>query len=102
MIPSIETIIEDLMAGSIKKHQAITWLLQHSENANQDLRDFFASGVCAAMVSTIRTDDDYYRAKTCATNMGFNGLSDWFAFDSYKQADAMLKARSHIPAAPKE
>jgi hypothetical protein len=93
MIPSIETIIEDLIAGNITKAQAITWLYQHAEGSANEVRDMFAGQVCAAMVSTIKTDDDYHRAKQCATNMGFKGLSDWFAFDSYKQADAMLEAR---------
>jgi hypothetical protein len=93
MIPTIEQIIEDLTAGVITKGQALAWILQYLESAKEGLRDGFAASICAAMVSTIRTDDDYYRAKQCAVNMGFNGLSDWFAADSYKQADALMKAR---------
>lgn len=57
------------------------------------LRDYFAAKVCAAMVSTIRTDNDYHRAVQLARLMGFDGLSEWFAADAYKQADAMLRAR---------
>ena len=93
MIPTIEQIIEDLLAGTITKSKAVTWLHQHAEGANDELRNHFAGLICASMVSTIRTDDDYYRAKACAENMGFKGLSDWFAFDSYEQADALIKAK---------
>jgi hypothetical protein len=59
-----------------------------------DLRDYFAAKVCAAMVSTIRTDEDYRRAIDVAGRQGFGGLAEWFAADSYKQADAMLAART--------
>lgn len=61
--------------------------------SGMSLRDYFAAKICAAMVSTIRNDDDYRRAENLAMQMGFGGLSEWFAADSYKQADAMLKAR---------
>ncbi len=97
MIPTIEQIIEDLTAGAITKGQALVWISQHLERAQEGLRDGFAASICAAMVSTIRTDDDYYRAKQCAVNMGFKGLSDWFAFDSYKQAEALMAARQEQP-----
>lgn len=93
MIPTIEQIIEDLLAGTISKSTAVTWLHMHAEGAENDLRDHFAGLICASMVSTIKTDEDYYRAKACANNMGFSGLSDWFASDSYKQADALIKEK---------
>lgn len=59
-----------------------------------EIRDEMAALCCAAMVSTIKTDVDYARAYQLARNMGFSGISEWFAQDSYKQADALLKARA--------
>jgi hypothetical protein len=58
------------------------------------LRDYFAAKVCAAMVSTIASDYDYHRAIQIASASGFDGLSEWFAHDAYKQADAMLLERA--------
>jgi hypothetical protein len=58
------------------------------------LRDYFAAKVCAAMASTIQSDNDYYRAKSVASRQGYDGLSEWFAAASYKQADAMLAERA--------
>ena len=67
----------------------------HDGHNGMTLRDYFAAKVCAAMVSTIRSDDDYNRAAALAHRMGFDGLSEWFAADAYKQADAMLRAREN-------
>lgn len=57
------------------------------------LRDYFAAKCVAAMVSTIRCDGDYDRARRIAAYHGMASVSDWFAHDAYKQADAMLTAR---------
>ena len=43
MIPSIETIVEDLLDGLVTKQQAINWLHEHAEDAGMDLRDHFAA-----------------------------------------------------------
>jgi hypothetical protein len=42
MIPTIETIAEDLASDSISISQAITWLHQHAEGSANELRDHFA------------------------------------------------------------
>jgi hypothetical protein len=57
------------------------------------LRDYFTAKNVAAMVSTIRSDEDYQRAKRIAKDHGFDAISDWIAYDSGKQADASLKER---------
>lgn len=69
------------------------WQSAKSVHTGMSLRDYFAAKVCAAMVSTITTDDGYWRAKAIAESAGFPGLSEWFASDAYKQADAMLAER---------
>jgi hypothetical protein len=77
MIPSIETIVEDLLAGSITKQQAVTWLNIHAENAYADLRDAFAMQCLPMQVSF----------------SGDNGHAECVANVAYKYADAMLAAR---------
>lgn len=51
MIPTIERIVEELLAGTLDKRLAIDWLNQHAEQAMRDLRDDFAmaalSGIAA-------------------------------------------------------
>lgn len=74
MIPSIEQIIEDLMAGSITKSQAITWLLQHAQDAHQDLRDYFAAKAMQGF---------------CTKSSDVSGIVK----TAYEVADAMMKAR---------
>ena len=72
--------------------------LQHGEDFNgMTLRDYFAAKCVSAMVSTIRRDDDYHRAKKIAEHHGMEHVSEWFAHDAYKQADAMLRARKAKP-----
>lgn len=61
-----------------------------------NIRDEIAAKCCAAMVSTIRTDEDYQRAFLLSRGMGFLGISEWVAFEAYKQADAMLVAREPV------
>lgn len=51
MIPTIETICEDLKAGKITVQQAIAWLNEHASGAANELRDMYAGmamqGFCA-------------------------------------------------------
>lgn len=76
MIPTIETIIEDLFAGKIMKHQAINWLNQHAEDAGYEMRDSFA---CAAL------------ANQYTANKGDSQkVAEW----AYHVADSMLRARN--------
>lgn len=79
MIPSIETIVEDLAAGTITKAQAITWLYMHAEGAANDLRDMFAGQALAG-----------WRANP---NGKYTTHAD-AAEEAYRYADAMLTERA--------
>ena len=79
MIPTIETIVEDLAAGTISKQQAIVWLHIHAEDAGMDLRDSFAMAALAH--SSTNCDDAANDVKKSAA---------W----AYELADAMIAARS--------
>ena len=87
MIPTIETIVEDLIAGKITKSQAVTWLLQHADDAHGDLRDYFAGkalqGFISAMphMGTLRSHTGEVNEESIAAQC--------FAF-----ADAMLAERT--------
>ena len=78
MIPSIETIVEDLAAGKITKSQAVTWLHAHAEGAVNELRDQFASFFAPALIG---------RNTGCGTSW------DHVAIEAYRAADAMIKFR---------
>lgn len=60
------------------------------------LRDYIAAKCVASMVSTISSGDDYERVKKAAEYHNMDRVSDWFAYESYKQADAMLRARKKV------
>ena len=75
MIPTIETIVDDLAAGLITKHQAVTWLHAHAEDGGSDLRDHFAA---QALIGWGEYEGTVHEAAKAA----------------YKMADAMMKARS--------
>ncbi|MBY8934244.1 hypothetical protein [Pseudomonas fluorescens] len=62
--------------------------------SGMSLRDYFAARCCAAMVSTIRNDGDYMRLRNIAQDHDLDSVSQFFAQEAYKQADAMLAARS--------
>lgn len=87
MIPSIETIVEDLVAGRITKSQAVTWLYAHAEGATQELRDHFAAAVIQGMMAN---------SLKLEASLKF---PDWdltiaaHATESYQVADAMIEAR---------
>jgi hypothetical protein len=65
--------------------------------AGMTLRDYFAAKCVAAMVSTIHISEDYDRYRDVAHSFGLKSVSDWFALEAYKQADAMLRAREVQP-----
>lgn len=75
MIPTIETIVEDLLAGTIDKQQALAWLHQHAEDAYRELRDDFAAAALSGLLGGgLRS-----------------GAAD--AATAYRYADAMLRQR---------
>lgn len=83
MIPTIETIVADLLAGTITKEQAIAWLNQHAEGADQELRDCFAMQAMQGVIVTCAAD----------TRLPGQSHAEYFARLAYEQADAMLKER---------
>lgn len=85
MIPTIETICEDLAAGKITVRQAIGWLHQHAEGGIQELRDAFA---CTALTGLLSNsyNDGQFKPLSLAT-------ADEMADIAYTQAEAMLKRR---------
>jgi hypothetical protein len=83
VIPTIETIVEDLAAGRITKQEAIGWLNQHAQDAGYCLRDEFAGKAMQGIL---------------AANFSVDGASadtdnNAVAQHSYDIADAMLKRR---------
>lgn len=85
MIPTIETIVEDLAAGKITKQQAIAWLHRHAEDAGRCLRDDFAAAALQGLIAS-------EQMLTVATQ-SHKPLGDELAQGAYEMADAMLKAR---------
>jgi hypothetical protein len=67
---------------------------QHYHHLGMSLRDHFAGQCCAAMVSTIRNDADYTRLREIAAGHDLDSVSQFFAREAYKQADAMLAERA--------
>jgi hypothetical protein len=65
-----------------------------SDNEGMTLRDYFAAQCCAAMVSTVRDDRDYDRLRMIAEAHDLGSVSQFFAQEAYKQADAMLAERA--------
>jgi hypothetical protein len=73
MIPTIETIVDNLIDGFCTSAQAVTWLHQHAADAGRDLRDGFAAA-----------------ALSCAMPDKAESLAEF----AYAVADAMLKERT--------
>jgi hypothetical protein len=78
MIPTIEQIVEDLLAGTITKQQAVGWLHQHAEGAANDMRDMFAGAALQGL---------------CGGTPGAHLVPPNAATLAYEYADAMLAAR---------
>lgn len=81
MIPTIETIVEDVLAGRITRQQAIEWLHQHAEQAGRDLRDEFA---VMALTAAAQDERDNPTSKTYEA----------VAIRAYHYADAMIAQRN--------
>lgn len=86
----------DTGGPAFPEHIAITEVGDtYSGAEGMTLRDYFAAKCCAAMVSTIRNDGDYTRLRDIAVGgHDCDNISEFFAKESYKQADAMLAARA--------
>lgn len=82
MIPTIETICENVKTGTITVQQAIAWLYIHAQDGGAELRDGFAM---AAMQGMLAKSEQ-------------RGLSR-VATAAYEAADEMLKARQAPVAA---
>ena len=54
------------------------------------LRAELAGKVAAAIVSTIRNEEDYCRYSNLGCELGLS-VSEWIAKDSVKQADALMR-----------
>lgn len=89
MIPSIETIVEDAIAGRITASQAVTWLHQHAADALYDLRDQFAGQALAAIIAKSQWE------RATAVEMAANFAER--ARGAYAYADAMLEQRGSTP-----
>jgi hypothetical protein len=82
MIPAIETIIEELLAGNVTKSQVITWLHMHAEDAGRELRDDFAGQALAGLIGGALAEGlDYPNYENAATY-------------AYAYADSMLAHRA--------
>ena len=89
MIPTIEDIVADLLAGTMTKEQAVHWLYQHMENA--DLRDQFAAQAVQGLLAN------------SGGPVQQNGMTGWnftnctpqnVAALAYEMANEMLEERS--------
>lgn len=80
MIPSIETIVEDVVAGRITKSQAVTWLYAHAEGAANELRDHFAASALPTVINLSHNRDGSWDAVAASVA-------------AYAVADAMMEAR---------
>ena len=91
MIPSIETICEDLAAGKITVQNAISWLYMHAEGATGELRDSFAMAALQGMLNA-----DYATPDLRKSGEERFVNQEWVSLcgeQAYRFADAMLKAR---------
>lgn len=93
MIPSIETIVEDLLAGKIAKSQAVTWLYAHAEGAANDLRDHFAAAALQGYSSNARVMDKAINEWDDGRGPRPTCIAEFLAGLSYEVADMMLEAR---------
>lgn len=67
--------------------------------ADRRLRDEFAAKAMQGIISSMVSGDEYQRLKAVATQCGLT-LSRWIARDAYKQADAMMQARTEVSSEP--
>lgn len=84
---------DDPLAENLNQH-AFPVSDDSCTNFGMTLRDYFAAKCCAAMVSTIKNDGDYMRLRNIADSHDLDSVSQFFARESYKQADAMLSERA--------
>lgn len=85
--------VEAANAAGVNERDQIYLAARSEAVSGMSLRDYFAAKCCAAMVSTIRNDADYIRLRAVAESHDLESVSQFFAQEAYKQADAMLAAR---------
>lgn len=91
MIPTIKSIIEGLIAGTISQAEAEGWLATHIELAEQQAaafehRDILAAAALQGLLANAYLQKEFLK----------KGMSDMHPFNArvaYEAADAMLKAR---------
>ena len=100
--PSLSACV-NAMAGRLKNLQSELAAIRTSRTCRKScatteatsgmsLRDHFAGLAMQGIVSSIHSEEDYQRIWKLAQYGGLK-VSEWIARDSYKQADAMLRAR---------
>lgn len=92
MIPTIETIIDMLLASECTKEGALTWLQEHLDLERGDLREMFAAHAMQGLLATQanqRTVSRVAGASVCFDH----GRTSLMAKASFLVADAMLEAR---------
>ena len=83
MISSLETIVEDLVAGKITMFEAVTRLNAHDEDDTTELRDRFAAAALRSIASRFMTEEG-------------GMLSYEAAMAAFEFADAMLEVRKQV------
>lgn len=86
MIPTIEQIVHDLLAGKVSQELAIEWLNQHADS--DGLREQFAM---VALQGELASQDA--RADGKGTGVVTIDSLDGFASRVWKIADAMMRSR---------
>lgn len=89
MIPSIETIVEDLVSGAVSPEQAIAWLHLHAEGMANDLRNHFAALALQGMLAN----------PSAYTPPLLTSMPTMLSHEAYLMADAMLAESSMAVAA---
>lgn len=82
MIPTIESIIAELMSGTMARGQAYAYLMEHMKLASTEtLRDVFAAAAISGVVAVCGGD----------TRNDGETTEDYFARKAYGIADAMVR-----------
>lgn len=89
VIPTIESIVEGLLAGTITASDAVSWLHQHAADAHTSLRDYFAAKAPAPPNWWLRGYSDAWE-KSNSLEIAAQHYAQW----QFSYADAMLLERA--------